>query len=51
MCAVVTVVPSVTTPPASGVIGGPQGAVARLGLRRTTLLYRMEKLGVSRQPP
>jgi formate hydrogenlyase transcriptional activator len=31
-----------------GVIGGPQGAAARLGLRRTTLLYRMEKLGISR---
>jgi formate hydrogenlyase transcriptional activator len=33
-----------------GVIGGPQGAAKRLGLRRTTLLYRMEKLGISRQP-
>jgi formate hydrogenlyase transcriptional activator len=33
-----------------GVIGGPQGAATRLGLRRTTLLYRMEKLGISRQP-
>jgi formate hydrogenlyase transcriptional activator len=32
-----------------GVIGGPQGAAVRLGLRRTTLLYRMEKLGLSRQ--
>jgi formate hydrogenlyase transcriptional activator len=31
------------------VIGGPYGAAARLGLRRTTLLYRMEKLGLSRQ--
>jgi formate hydrogenlyase transcriptional activator len=31
------------------VIGGPQGAAARLGLRRTTLLYRMEKLGIARQ--
>jgi formate hydrogenlyase transcriptional activator len=30
------------------VIGGLQGAAARLGLRRTTLLYRMEKLGISR---
>jgi len=27
-----------------GVIGGPQGAAARLGVRRTSLLYRMEKL-------
>jgi formate hydrogenlyase transcriptional activator len=33
-----------------GVIGGPQGAAARLGLRRTTLLYRMEKLGIPRRP-
>jgi formate hydrogenlyase transcriptional activator len=32
------------------VIGGPHGAAARLGLRRTTLLYHMEKLGISRQP-
>lgn len=31
------------------VVGGPQGAAARLGLRRTTLLYRMEKLGIARQ--
>jgi formate hydrogenlyase transcriptional activator len=31
-----------------GVIGGPRGAATRLGLRRTTLLYRMEKLGISR---
>jgi formate hydrogenlyase transcriptional activator len=35
---------------ANGMVGGPQGAAARLGLRRTTLLYRMEKLGISRQP-
>jgi transcriptional regulator with GAF, ATPase, and Fis domain len=32
------------------VIGGPQGAAARLGLKRTTLLYRVEKLGIPRQP-
>jgi formate hydrogenlyase transcriptional activator len=32
------------------VIGGPHGAVAQLGLRRTTLLYRMEKLGIPRRP-
>jgi formate hydrogenlyase transcriptional activator len=32
------------------VIGGPQGAAARMGLRRTTLFYRMEKLGIPRQP-
>jgi formate hydrogenlyase transcriptional activator len=30
------------------VIGGPSGAATRLGLKRTTLLYRMEKLGISR---
>lgn len=34
---------------AKGVIGGPHGAAVQLGLRRTTLLYRMEKLGISRQ--
>jgi formate hydrogenlyase transcriptional activator len=33
-----------------GVVGGPQGAAARLGLKRTTLIYKMEKLGISRQP-
>jgi DNA-binding NtrC family response regulator/TolB-like protein len=27
-------------------IGGPQGAAARLGLPRTTLIYRMKKLGI-----
>jgi formate hydrogenlyase transcriptional activator len=32
------------------VVGGPQGAAARLGLRRTTLLYRMEKFGIRRPP-
>jgi formate hydrogenlyase transcriptional activator len=31
-----------------GMIGGPHGAAARLHLRRTTLLYRREKLGISR---
>jgi formate hydrogenlyase transcriptional activator len=30
------------------VIGGPQGAAARLGLKRTTLLSKMQKLGISR---
>lgn len=30
-----------------GVLGGNQGAAARLGLPRTTLLYRMQKLGIS----
>jgi formate hydrogenlyase transcriptional activator len=32
------------------VIGGPHGAEARLGMRRTSLIYRMEKLGIPRRP-
>jgi len=35
---------------AGWVVGGPSGAAARLGIKRTTLLYRMEKLGIPRQP-
>ena len=31
------------------VIGGPTGAAARLGMKRTSLLYRMEKLRISRR--
>jgi len=30
------------------VIGGPHGAAARLGVKRTTLLSRIERLGISR---
>jgi formate hydrogenlyase transcriptional activator len=30
------------------VIGGEKGAAARLGLKRTTLLSKMQKLGISR---
>ncbi len=30
------------------VIGGPKGAAFRLGLKRTTLIHRMEKLGIHR---
>ncbi len=30
------------------VIGGPKGAAAKLGLKRTTLIKRMQKLGISR---
>jgi len=30
------------------VVGGPMGAAARLGMKRTSLLYRMEKLHISR---
>lgn len=32
-----------------GVIGGPRGAAARLGVKRTTLNFRMRKLGISRK--
>ena len=32
-----------------GVIGGPRGAAARLGLKRTTLLFRMVRLGIARR--
>jgi len=31
------------------VLGGCQGAAARLGMPRTTLVYRMQKLGISRE--
>jgi len=30
------------------IIGGPNGAAARLGLKRTTLIAKMKKLGISR---
>jgi formate hydrogenlyase transcriptional activator len=30
----------------SGVVGGPDGAAARLGMKRTTLISRMKKLGI-----
>jgi len=33
----------------NGVLGGPHGAAARLGMKRTTLASRMEKLGIVRQ--
>ena len=33
---------------ANWVIGGPSGAAARLGLKRTTLVAKMKKLGISR---
>jgi hypothetical protein len=29
-------------------IGGPEGAAVRLGLARTTLIYRMKRLGIFR---
>ena len=34
---------------ANGIIGGPRGAAARLGLKRTTLSAKMRKLRISRQ--
>lgn len=30
-------------------VGGPRGAAVRLGLKRTTLAYKMKKLGISRE--
>jgi formate hydrogenlyase transcriptional activator len=35
---------------AGWVVGGGNGAAARLGLKRTTLISRMSKLGISRPP-
>ena len=32
-------------------IGGPEGAAAKLGLKRTTLFYKMKKFGISRPKP
>jgi formate hydrogenlyase transcriptional activator len=31
------------------VVGGSSGAAARLGIKRTTLIAKMKKLGVSRE--
>jgi len=36
---------------AGWIVGGPQGAATRLGLKRTTLLAKMRRLGVSRPIP
>jgi formate hydrogenlyase transcriptional activator len=36
---------------AGWVVGGPSGAAAKLGLKRTTLLAKMRKLGISRPIP
>lgn len=33
------------------VIAGPRGAAAKLDMKRTTLNFRMKKLGIARQPP
>lgn len=32
-------------------VGGNNGAAVKLGLKRSTLISKMEKLGISRQPP
>jgi DNA-binding NtrC family response regulator len=31
-----------------GALSGPRGAATRLGLKRTTLQYKMQRLGISR---
>jgi formate hydrogenlyase transcriptional activator len=36
---------------AEWLIGGPHGAATRLGLKRTTLIAKMKKLGISRPAP
>jgi formate hydrogenlyase transcriptional activator len=33
------------------IVGGPRGAAAKLGLKRTTLLAKMRRLGISRPTP
>ena len=40
-----------TVEAAGWMIGGPEGAAARLGLKRTTLLYKMKRLGINRPVP
>jgi formate hydrogenlyase transcriptional activator len=35
----------------NGIVAGPRGAAARLGLKRTTLLYKMHVLGISTKQP
>jgi transcriptional regulator with GAF, ATPase, and Fis domain len=36
---------------ADWIVGGPRGAAAKLGLKRTTLLAKMKRLGISRPIP
>jgi formate hydrogenlyase transcriptional activator len=31
------------------VVGGPNGAAAMLGVKRTTLIWKMQKLGIARK--
>ena len=33
---------------ANWMLGGPRGAAARLGLKRTTLFHKMKRLGIAR---
>lgn len=33
----------------NGVVAGPKGAAQRLGLKRTTLLSRMKRLGIDKE--
>ena len=33
--------------PVAGIVAGPRGAATRLGMKRTTLLSRMQRLGIS----
>jgi formate hydrogenlyase transcriptional activator len=33
----------------SGRVGGPDGAAARMGIKRTTLISRMKKLGIDKR--
>ncbi|STV87046.1 formate hydrogenlyase transcriptional activator FhlA [Klebsiella michiganensis] len=35
----------------NGVVAGPKGAAQRLGLKRTTLLSRMKRLGINKDQP
>jgi len=35
---------------AGGRVGGPEGAAAKLGLKRTTFIARMRKLGIEARP-
>jgi formate hydrogenlyase transcriptional activator len=39
---------SETLEQAGGIVGGPRGAAAKLGLKRTTLLAKMRRLRISR---
>jgi formate hydrogenlyase transcriptional activator len=36
---------------AGWIVGGPRGAAAKLGLKRTTLIAKMTRFGISRSIP